>query len=208
MCTYARAHLWRSEDKLQESVLSFGHVGPLDQILVISLDGSLLHLLSHLDGPLLYVHMCMRVQRWVEGCVCVCVCARRSIHRCLQEHVLVQSQHWVFLYHHLLYSLRQVSQKPQNPKPSELIETATLTGQLPQRSPVSPSGHCTAWVPEIQIQSSFMEPFLLSLFRTHVNVCRHCVCECPHTHVFHGTRGQPQAVFFETKILTYLELTN
>lgn len=193
MCTYARAHLWRSEDKLQELVLSFGHVGPRGQTLVISLDGSLLHLLSHLDGPLLCVHVCMRVQRWVEVCVCVQAGTFTGVFKSMYwSKVNTESSSITIYFTHWDKSLKK--HKTQNPQNS-YTQPLWLASFL-QRFPVSPSGHCEAWVLEIQIQSSLMEPSLLSPFRTHVNMSRHCVCECPHTHVFHGTRGQTQAVFF------------
>lgn len=212
MCTYARAHLWRSEDKLQESVLSFGHVGPRGQTLVISLDGSLLHLLSHLNGPLLCVHVCMRVQRWVE----VCVCVRRSIHRCLQEHVLVQSQHWVFLNHHLLYSLRQVSQKTQNTKLSELIDTATLASQLPPEIPHLPfRALCgmSARDPNPVLTLGAISAVPVS----YTCECEQALCLRVSTHACipwnqRSTSGSvfwlSSTLFYETKFLTYLELTN
>lgn len=130
-----QSSLLEAEDKLQESVLPFGHVGPRGQILVISLDSSLSHLLSYLYGPLLCVHVCMRVQRWVEVCVCVC----------MQEHSQVSSRACSGPK-----STLSVPQSPStllietslskntNTKPSEFIDAATLAGQLPPEIPHLP----------------------------------------------------------------------
>lgn len=48
-CTWA--HMWRSEDNLQEVVLSFDHVGTRDWTKVIWLGGKWPYLLSYLSSP-------------------------------------------------------------------------------------------------------------------------------------------------------------
>lgn len=118
MCTYARAHLWKSEDKLQESILSFGHMGPTGQILVISLDGSLLHLLSHLDGPLLCVHVWMRVHRWVEVYLCVHAEAFTGVFKNMnRSEVNTKSSSITIYFTHWDKSLK--NHKTQNPQNSQ-----------------------------------------------------------------------------------------
>jgi hypothetical protein len=49
------AHLSRAGENLQESVLSFHHVGPECQAQVISLGGAHLSLMSHLTSSVVFV---------------------------------------------------------------------------------------------------------------------------------------------------------
>lgn len=48
---HASGQTWKSEDNLQEPVLSSHSVGLGDQIQVVRLDGQYLHLLSHVTWP-------------------------------------------------------------------------------------------------------------------------------------------------------------
>lgn len=50
-CMSAVAHVWRSEDSLQELVLSY-HEGPRDHTQIVTLGSKWLHSLSQLDNSL------------------------------------------------------------------------------------------------------------------------------------------------------------
>lgn len=53
--TYAlMVPVWRSEDKFQESVLSFNCVGPGDQTQVVKLGDKCLYLQSYFTSPLFF----------------------------------------------------------------------------------------------------------------------------------------------------------
>jgi hypothetical protein len=50
-CMHALVLMWRSENSIQESVLSFYHLSPRNQTQVLKLGGCCLYLQSHLTGP-------------------------------------------------------------------------------------------------------------------------------------------------------------
>lgn len=52
------AHTWRTEDNLQNFVLSFDHLGTRDHTWVLRLSGRHLYLLNQCYGP--YHHICRK----------------------------------------------------------------------------------------------------------------------------------------------------
>lgn len=77
----ATVPLWRAEGNLEDSVLSFYHVGTGYQTQIVSLGGRRLPLLSHLPGTL---HLFLRMDS--GRLVILCQRLLKSLMACLQAH--------------------------------------------------------------------------------------------------------------------------
>lgn len=74
VCVCALAHMWRSEDNLQELVLSFDHVGSRDWTKVIWLGSKWLYLLSYLASPHFFFFERHRLKWWKRTLRCPGAC--------------------------------------------------------------------------------------------------------------------------------------